>query len=271
MRANKVLSLVITLGLYGACAPTIPPELANARRAYSQAATGAAAQNAPADLHKAKEALEVAERAFEDRPGAQSTLDLAYVAERKSQQAEAIGQTEQARLSRAQAAEEYEQAQAQLLGQTQGQLQKTREQLAAREQAAKDAQQRLSNIASVKQEDRGMVITLTGSVLFPSNQSTLLPSARERLDQVANALLNSKERSLVIEGYTDSRGSDSHNLELSRRRAEAVRQYLVARGYDGDLVIAEGLGEARPVANNATPEGRANNRRVEIVVKNKGD
>lgn len=259
------------VALLGACAPTVPPELANARRAYSQAAHGVAAQTAPAEVHKARRALDAAERAFEDKPSSQLAVDLAYVAERKAQEAEAIGQTEQARAAQASASQAYTQLQSQLMGQTQQQLAQTRAQLAESERNARAAQARLADVAKVKHEDRGMVITLTGSVLFPSNQSTLLPEASERLDQVATALMSSKERKIVIEGYTDSRGSDEHNMELSRRRAEAVRAYLVAKGYDGDLVVASGLGEARPVATNATAEGRANNRRVEIVVKNKGE
>lgn len=71
---------------------------------------------------------------------------------------------------------------------------------------------------------------------------------------------------MVVEGHTDSRGPRDFNLELSQRRAEAVRDYLVSKGVPGDLFTVEGLGPDRPVASNATPDGRANNRRVEIVI-----
>jgi outer membrane protein OmpA-like peptidoglycan-associated protein len=70
-----------------------------------------------------------------------------------------------------------------------------------------------------------------------------------------------------VEGHTDSQGTDAHNLDLSQRRAESVRAALLARGYDASRVQAVGIGEARPVADNNTAEGRANNRRVEIIIQ----
>jgi outer membrane protein OmpA-like peptidoglycan-associated protein len=93
------------------------------------------------------------------------------------------------------------------------------------------------------------------------------PTAQTRLDQVAEALLATRERLLVVEGHTDSRGSDSYNLDLSQRRAEAVRSYLVSRGYASERIAARGIGKERPVADNESPEGRANNRRVEIIIQ----
>ncbi len=300
---NKFLSIVIPLGLLGACTPVVPPELADARRAYTQASQGPAAQVAPAELHKARESLDEAEGAFSGHPKAQKTRDLSYVAERNAEKADAIGHTEQSRQARLQAERDYGTVQGQLLGQARGDLTRTKDQLAqqsqalgserqartAAEQAKMDAdnarmsaEQRaaaaeaaaadaLAKLAAVKQDERGMVITLSGSVLFASDKSELLPDARTRLDQVANALMATKERHIVVEGFTDSRGSDAHNQDLSKRRAESVRQYVVSRGYNGDLITSEGMGKASPVADNASAEGRANNRRVEIVVKKKGD
>jgi outer membrane protein OmpA-like peptidoglycan-associated protein len=131
---------------------------------------------------------------------------------------------------------------------------------------AADTQTALAELATVKDEPRGMVITLSGGVLFASNREVLLPEARTRLEQVAEVLLTNRERTLTVEGHTDSRGSQSHNLDLSQRRANAVRRYLMGRGYQGDLIQARGLGKASPVAENATAEGRACNRRVEIVI-----
>jgi outer membrane protein OmpA-like peptidoglycan-associated protein len=140
---------------------------------------------------------------------------------------------------------------------------------AAAEQQTAVAQAALAKLAAVREEARGLVITLSGSVLFASNQAVLLPVSRTRLDQVADVLLANKERHLVIEGHTDSRGSDATNLDLSRRRAEAVRAHFVQRGYDADLITVAGIGEGRPVASNESAEGRANNRRVEIVIERK--
>ena len=75
------------------------------------------------------------------------------------------------------------------------------------------------------------------------------------------------EKTIKVEGYTDSRGADDMNLKLSQQRAEAVRNYLVSRGVKGERISAEGKGEQSPIASNDTAEGRANNRRVEIVVQ----
>jgi outer membrane protein OmpA-like peptidoglycan-associated protein len=104
-------------------------------------------------------------------------------------------------------------------------------------------------------------------VLFASNRAVLLPEARTRLDQVAAVLLTTHERHLIVEGHTDSQGSVNFNMDLSQRRADAVRSYLVERGYQGDLIQAHGMGKGSPIADNASPEGRANNRRVEIVIE----
>jgi len=113
-----------------------------------------------------------------------------------------------------------------------------------------------------------MVITLSGSVLFASAKSDVLPDARAKLDSVAKALLEQDPNSkIVVDGYTDSQGSASYNQDLSQRRAASVRDYLVAHGLPANRVTAEGFGLASPIADNSSPEGRANNRRVEIVVQ----
>jgi outer membrane protein OmpA-like peptidoglycan-associated protein len=129
----------------------------------------------------------------------------------------------------------------------------------------------LNEIASVKAEETRTVITLSGEVLFKTNEATLLPIAQTQLDKVAEALKSQGEdKKIVIEGHTDSRGKDDFNQGLSQRRAEAVRSYLVSRGLDADMVQALGKGELEPVADNKTAEGRANNRRVEIEIENSG-
>jgi outer membrane protein OmpA-like peptidoglycan-associated protein len=150
----------------------------------------------------------------------------------------------------------------------------TQEQLAAEkvariaaEKRASDAQKALAKLGAVKNEPRGVVITISGSVLFASNQTILLPSAKAKLSEIADVLLTTRERHLIVEGYTDSQGSNNFNLDLSQRRAEAVRNYLIEKGYEGDLIVANGLGESNPVGNNNNPEGRANNRRVEIIIE----
>lgn len=137
----------------------------------------------------------------------------------------------------------------------------------AADQRAATAQAALAKLAVVKEEARGVLITLSGSVLFASNQATFLPDASIRLGQVADVLLTTPERNLIIEGHTDSQGTRKHNLELSQRRANEVRDFLVKRGYPAARIESHGLGEGFPVADNSTAEGRANNRRVGIIIE----
>lgn len=125
----------------------------------------------------------------------------------------------------------------------------------------------VKQFAKIQEEKRGLVITLPAEILFRFNEATLLPPARAKLDEVAAALQKlGPGQTFAIEGHTDSRGSDAYNLQLSRERATAVREYLISRGVDPQKIVATGRGEAEPVAANSNPEGRANNRRVEIVV-----
>jgi outer membrane protein OmpA-like peptidoglycan-associated protein len=140
----------------------------------------------------------------------------------------------------------------------------------AAEKRAAQAAADLAKFASVKQETRGMVITLSGGVLFTSGKAELLPAAQLKLNEVATALTEQDPDSkMVVEGHTDSQGAAAFNQDLSQRRAQTVRDYLVSRGIASDRITAEGFGPTRTVGDNATPEGRANNRRVEIVVKPK--
>src|SRR5262249_19850147 len=116
-----------------------------------------------------------------------------------------------------------------------------------------------------RQTDRGILVTL-GDVLFEFNKSELLPAAQPRLDRLAEFLKQFPDRKLLVEGYTDAIGSESYNLELSRRRAHAVQAALLMRGIDSSRMAAEGYGKSYPVADNANATGRQMNRRVEVVV-----
>jgi outer membrane protein OmpA-like peptidoglycan-associated protein len=290
---RRLLAVALTAGLLTmACATAPPVELTNAQAAYTRASTGPANQLVPLDVHKARLALDKAEKNFADGNDTATTIDLAYVAERTSQIAEAHAAAAAAEQRNAVAQQEYGKKQGEIARNTQGALVKTREQLneaqknealatqqsgadrsarqdadqkaAASDAKAKEANDALTKLAA-KDEARGMVITLSGSVLFRSNDSTLLPAAQTRLDQVADALV-AKGNDVVVEGYTDSKGSQSKNMDLSQRRADAVRGYLVSRGFPSEKIQARGMGPDRPVADNMSAEGRANNRRVEIVI-----
>jgi len=293
-------SLYFGMALIAAgCATVTPPELITARASYARASTGPAVQLLPADLHKAKVVLDAAEASFVKEKGSSETIDLAYIADRTIQIVEAQAQTALAAQTVAKAKQDCQDKQAAVMKKTQASLATTRQRLtdaergqaeeaeqlgveraarqvadtkaAASEQRALASEQKtieandaLAKLAA-KDEARGLVITLSGAVLFRSNQATLLPGATARLDDVAVALIANKQP-VGIEGYTDSRGSQSRNMDLSLHRAEAVRTYLISRGLPAEQVVAKGMGPDRPIADNSSAEGRANNRRVEIVI-----
>jgi outer membrane protein OmpA-like peptidoglycan-associated protein len=287
MKTSSLLIAVLSAGVLTSCATTAPTELVDAREAYRRASFGTAGQAAPAELHVANLALAEAEQSFQKDPDSYRTRDLAYIAQRKSQFAEATASINIQNKKEAQAKSDFQTVQGKVVAKTKRDLSQTRSDLAASERngqataeklsaeqvaradaekRAADSQAALAKLAAVKDEPRGMVITLSGSVLFASNRAILLPEARTRLDQVAEVLLTTRERNLTVEGYTDSQGSVNYNLDLSQRRADAVRSYLIERGYQGDLIQSHGLGKGSPVADNSSAEGRANNRRVEIII-----
>ena len=254
-------------GLLVSCSASLPPqELVNKRQAYYPASTGQTAQLVPPELHKAQTALGAAEKSFKEAPDSYGTRDLAYIAYGKSQKAEALAVITAENNATAKAKKDYKGTQAEIKKKTNAQLTAAQKTQGDAEKDAAEAQAKLAKLATVKKEAHGLVIILSGSFLFASNKSTLSSAAQDRLNKVADALLVTKERKLTVEGYTDSRGSLYYNVILSQKRAEVVRSYLISRGYSGDLIQIEGIGEENPVANNNTAEGRANNRRVEIVV-----
>jgi outer membrane protein OmpA-like peptidoglycan-associated protein len=296
MKAIRSLPTGLLLAVFvsaAGCASVAPPsDLLTARSAYDRASHGPAASLAAADLHAARQTLAVAEQSFAKNGDSQETRDTAYIAARRAQIAEAHART-------VQATEQTKQTNAQLrltetsnaqvtsakLGRAKTQLalqgkelQNADQQLATERQRRDEAEKRaaqaaadLAKFATVKQEPRGMVITLSGSILFATNKSDLLPSAQMKLNEVAAALSKQDSTStMVVEGYTDSQGTATYNQDLSQRRARSVRDYLISRGIASDRVTAQGFGLTRPIADNESPEGRANNRRVEIVVRPQG-
>jgi len=110
------------------------------------------------------------------------------------------------------------------------------------------------------------VIVLSDKVLFDFNSSTLTPAANQVLADISKRLTDSAIIGVLVKGHTDSVGSEAFNQQLSQRRADSVAAFLVSQGVAADKIHTEGHGEGQPVADNATDEGRAQNRRVEIVV-----
>ena len=271
------LSFVFLAG----CGAAVPKELVNARSAYNRAAIAETSHLNPAGLNSAKQTLEVAEYSYREEGDSEETRDLAYTAERRTLAAEAharelfAAQSKERALAAMHAEEsnkvrqtsaELGQAKA-LLGAQGQELKNERDRRADADARAAQAMSALAGIANVKQEPRGMVITLSGSILFASNKADLLPGAHAKLDNVVEALgKQDQDAKMTVEGHADSQGAAAYNQELSQRRAESVRAYLVGKGIAPARVSAKGLGVDHPVADNKTAEGRANNRRVEIVV-----
>lgn len=299
---NRTFLTLCGATLMLACgSPPISPELRTARDAYAEAQESPAAELAPADLDSARQALDRAEQAFSKDHKSPEVKDYSYIAERAAQYAVVAGLIEKERLERKDlkkkleklerdranmTREELDAARAEIekkraeiadknreiadqaedLNKTAAQLAEERKMRQATEAKLSAAITSLKEIGNIKEEKRGVVITLSGSVLFATGKHELLPIAKEKLDEVAKALNDQGFKKIIVEGHTDSRGSDSTNETLSLKRAESVRTHLVSKGVPSDKIVATGLGETRPVAPNDTPEGRANNRRVELVV-----
>lgn len=117
-----------------------------------------------------------------------------------------------------------------------------------------------------RSEDGGIVTSLKSSILFDVDSAVLKPSALSSINQISDVIKQYPENHVIVVGHTDDRGSDTHNQQLSERRAQAVRLQMVARGVVASSVEAVGQGESNPVAPNATEAGRAENRRVELNI-----
>ena len=285
MKTLRNISLIMAFAsaasIVGCAAAVPPPDLVNARTAYERASKGPAQQLDPADVDSAKQQLTVAEASFTKDGETPETRDQAYLALRRAELAEVRARTLQATQSKDAVVGAMHADEKKTVALTSAELGRTKAQLSAtgaalqdetsrRQDAEKRAAQAaadLAKFATVKQEPRGMVITLSGSVLFASAKWDLLPAAQARLNDVASALTKEDPNSkMVVEGHTDSQGTATYNMDLSQHRAQAVRDYLVTRGIASDRISAQGFGLTRSIADNASPEGRANNRRVEIVV-----
>ncbi|RMX05645.1 OmpA family protein [Corticibacter populi] len=123
-----------------------------------------------------------------------------------------------------------------------------------------------TGVVVTQTDDNRLKLNIPSDISFDTNRSDIKPQFAPLLDQFANSLRNNPDTDIVIVGHTDSTGNDSINNPLSRQRAESTRQYLVSRGVAGQRVQIDGRGSYEPVASNATVDGRARNRRVEIFV-----
>jgi outer membrane protein OmpA-like peptidoglycan-associated protein len=221
----------------------------------------AEAKTAAAEAERQKVILQAREKeaatARSQAEMARSQADAARTqAEASQQQAQASQQQALASQQRAEASQQ----------QAESANEQARLAAEAAQRKAADMEAQLRDLQA-KQTDRGMVLTL-GDVLFDTGQSALKPGAGSTMDRLGTFLAEAADRSVTIEGHTDSMGSENTNQMLSESRANAVKAALVAKGIAAERIVSVGKGEAVPVASNETSAGRQQNRRVEIIISN---
>ncbi|MGK2915171.1 MAG: OmpA family protein [Porticoccaceae bacterium] len=129
-----------------------------------------------------------------------------------------------------------------------------------------DLQQQIAAL-NAKETDRGLVVTL-GDVLFATGKAELKGGVISNLNKLSTFLNKYQDRTVIIEGHTDSVGSEDTNLGLSQRRADSVKSYLVSQGIAPTRLAATGMGEGSPVSGNDSATGRQQNRRVDVIIAN---
>jgi outer membrane protein OmpA-like peptidoglycan-associated protein len=240
-------------------------EAARRRLAELEAEKAAAAKAAEAEKTAAAKAeadrarLEN-ERAHQEALKAQADAERARLAADDAKRS-ADADAERARLQAQQAQAAAAQAEQQKALAEQQRAQAEREKEALRDRL----REQLNTVLETKETARGLIVNVS-DVLFDTGSANLKPGAREKLARVAGILATQPDLHIVIEGHTDSVGTDDYNQRLSERRSEAVRTYLMQQKIPAGEVEARGFGESRPVASNDTAAGRQQNRRVEMVV-----
>ncbi|MGC2197480.1 MAG: OmpA family protein [Terriglobales bacterium] len=239
------------------------------QKAEEEAHAQAAAEKKAADdrAAKARAEAEAQARARADADAARAQAEVAK-AEAQKAAAEAARQKAEAEKAKAEALAQQQALAAEADKARQAAAQS--EQL--RQQAEKEKQelrarllQQLNTVLATRDSARGLIANMS-DVLFKSGSFELLAGARERLAKVSGIVLAYPSLHLSVEGHTDSIGGDDYNQQLSEKRAEAVRDYLVQQGISTDAIVASGFGKTAPVASNDTAEGRQQNRRVELVL-----
>jgi outer membrane protein OmpA-like peptidoglycan-associated protein len=274
---NRIIVSAAIVAFVAGCAttPLHSDQLDEARAEVQKVSADPLAQQAAGtDVEQARTDLQRAETALQQKAPMQDVDHLAYLALRHAQAGEARIAEARARQQVAQAQEERNRIQLQArerevqtaqsqAAAAQGQAAAAQNQATAAQDALARARQEMADLQA-KQTERGMVMTLS-DVLFDTGQATLKPGADRALDRLAQYLKDSSGTHVIIEGHTDSVGSDDYNLGLSQRRAQTVAEALTTRGVSADRVQTKGLGKSYPVASNDTQAGRQQNRRVEIV------
>ena len=242
MRTTMWLACAAVALAGAGCASIGPsPELVTARRAYA-AASQPGMYPAAAPMLDAQRALTAAEYAHTYSPQSVRARHLAYIATRDAQIAMAQGEADTAR------------AQADV---------SKREYSALLENTVSGQRMALAQAAA-----NGPRFTANGTVSFETNEATLLPETKQTLDKLVPKISKLPAgQAVVLVGHTDATGEEQHNDNLSKARADAVRSYLVNKGARADQIVSIGKGENQPVASNTSQEGRADNRRVDILIR----
>ncbi len=286
LASSLMLAGVLSLA---ACSttPTTTPTLDQARADFVAANNNPQVSSyAPMEFRQAGEALDRANQAAAQRESLDTIDRLAYVAKQRIATAQEVAKAKGAEAEIANASRERDRVQ--LEARTAEAERAKRDAAAAQAQVAdaqmqaQAAQAQAAQLAERSQRleallvelhaqktERGMVVTI-GDVLFATDRAELNPNGMSTVRKLAEVMMQNPERSVLVEGFTDSTGSSSHNKDLSERRAASVAQALTSLGVPRQRVQMRGYGEAYPVAGNDTASNRQLNRRVEIVLSNDG-
>jgi len=287
------MTLGMTLaGIIAGCASTqTPAALTQAQSIYASLESAHAEQRVEGDMIRTRASLDTAQTAVAQGQAQDFTDGIADIALRTAQTAEAhyaralalqaADSLQKLRLSRQLALAQSRQA---VLEARQAALERQNALANARadslRQAADAANAQLNSamaqlqslvveITNLKETSRGLVISLS-DILFDVGRATLKPGAEDNVRKISAVLGQYPDHKISVEGYTDATGNDAFNQQLSEDRAAAVRAVLVSGGVDAAMITSHGFGKANPVATNDTPEGRQQNRRVEVVVLGAG-
>ncbi len=238
--------LALSVGL-AACSHDPNANLESARTNFSSLQSDPQASKVAAlETKDAQDWLNKADKAYMDREDEKKVDQLAYLT---NQRVEVAKQTIALRTA-------------------EGELKNASAQRAQAKLDARDAQiAKLQDSLNAKQTDRGTLVTF-GDVLFATDRADLKSSGLVNINKLAQFLQENPDRKVIVEGYTDSTGTASHNQTLSERRANSVRTALVKMGVDPARIVAQGYGKEYPVAENGSVSGRAMNRRVEVTISN---
>jgi outer membrane protein OmpA-like peptidoglycan-associated protein len=265
MRKQLLVASFAVAAAVGCSTPT-PQALLDARSSFEDAQANRTIEKyGSVQLYEAKQALDRAESEWAANGDVDETEHLAGLAAKRVEIARHTA-SGQATVAEVQAT--LREKDAVLLDARTREAEQARKAAAAAAEAQRQLQEEIARM-QLEQTERGLLMTL-GDVLFDFDQATLRPGAANKLILLGNFLEKYPDRQLLIEGYTDSVGSDGYNLGLSQRRADAVREFLAANGVPESRMIATGYGKAYPKDSNSTSSGRQANRRVEATILDPG-